>query len=226
MGERMRKMGPAGGVIEQDELVEIGRNCTRMEENAAAAEQSLRQFLVLQLLSNHVGDSYPGTITGVSPRGAFVQLDKFLCDGMVPTEQLPVADKGKGGGGGWGGRWTIDSRTGALVHPSGRSFNIGDKVEVTIAQVDLALRKLDLVITNAASRAAGKDKKVLGVAVGGGGLLSSGDGGGLSPAKPRTEKEWQDFKFGRDGAKGRSQKSKSRDKGKTDFRQDRKKKGK
>ena len=96
---------------------------------------------------------------------------------------------------------------------------------MTIAQVDLALRKLDLVITDAKSRAAGKDKKVLGVGVGGGGgLLSGSGGGGLSPAKPRTEKEWQDFKFGRDGAKGRSQKSKSRDKGKTDFRQDRKKK--
>jgi len=91
--------------------------------------------------------------------------------------------------------------------------------------VDLALRKLDLVITDAKSRAAGKDKKVLGgVGVGSGGGLLGGSGGGLSPAKPRTEKEWQDFKFGRDGAKGRSQKSKSRDKGKTDFRQDRKQK--
>lgn len=217
MGERLIDMGAEGGVLDQDELVEIGRNCTRTEENAAAAEWNLRQFLVLQLLSNHVGDSYPGTVTGVAPRGVFVQLDKYLCDGMVPVEQLPTGSHGI-----HGGRWTIDPRSGALVHQSGRSFNIGDKVEVTIAQVDLALRKLDLAITDPKSRGAGKDKKLAGLLKLGGG----DEAGGLGVAKPRTEKEWQDFKFGRGGAKGRAQRSKSREKGKADFRQDRKKKGK
>ncbi|MBX3404257.1 MAG: VacB/RNase II family 3'-5' exoribonuclease [Phycisphaeraceae bacterium] len=217
LGERLMDMGPEGGVIEQDELVEIGRHCTRMEENAAAAEQNLRQFLVLQLLSNHIGDSYPGTITGVVPRGVFVQIDKYLADGMIPSEQLPTGSHGV-----HGGRWSIDARTGALVHQSGRSFNIGDKVEVTIAQVDLALRKLDLVITDPKSRGAGKDKKLAGLLKLGGG----DEAGGLGIARPRTDKEWHDFKFGRGGAKGRAQRSKSRDQGKADFRQDRKQKGK
>jgi ribonuclease R len=216
LGERLIDMGPEGGVIEQDELVEIGRHCTRTEENAAAAEQNLRQFLVLQLLANHVGDSYPGTVTGVAPRGVFVQLDKYLCDGMIPVEQLPAGSHGV-----HGGRWSIDQRTGALVHQSGRSFNIGDKVEVTIAQVDLALRKLDLVVTDPRSRGAGKDKKLASLLKIGGGE----EAGGLGPARPRTDREWQEFKFGRGGAKGRSQRSKSRDKGKADYRQDRKNKG-
>ena len=93
LGERLRDMGPEKGIETQDELVNIGRHCTRMEENASGAEWSLRQFLVLQLLSNHIGESFPGTITGVSARGVFVQIDKFLCAGMIPSEQLPVADK-------------------------------------------------------------------------------------------------------------------------------------
>jgi hypothetical protein len=100
----------------------------------------------------------------------------------------------------------VDQRTGALVHPpTGRSFSIGDRVWVTIAQIDLALRKLDLVITDPKNREAGKDKQL----------------------KPRGGIERAEGKDGWDGPTGadrRSRKSKSRDKGKTDFRADRKKK--
>lgn len=206
LGDRLKRLRPAQGIIEQDELVEIGRHCTRTEENAESAEQNLRQFLVLQLLVNHVGESFDGVITGVTNSGVFVQLEKYLCDGMIKQADLPI------GSGHTGGRWSIDQRTGALVHPpSGRSFSMGDKVKVTIAAIDLALRKLDLVITDPKSREAGKSKQVLKPRGGLGGL--DGEGGGWDREKNFTT-----------GADRRARKSKMRDKGKKDFRQERKKK--
>jgi len=46
---------------DQDSLVEIARHITAMEQNAEAAERSLRQFLVLQLLTNHIGEAFEGS---------------------------------------------------------------------------------------------------------------------------------------------------------------------
>ncbi len=203
---------------DEETLVQIGRHISTTEINAEAAERSLREFLVLQLLHEHIGESFDGIVTGVSPGGVFIQLEKYLADGMIKAADLPSGKPGGGGGGGgggsYGGGWRIDSRTGALVHQSGRSFNIGDRIAVTIAQIDLALRKMDLVVTDANARAAGKNKKApptkKEALLGGGGLAL----------------DWDTLKHGKTGADNRAQRSKSREKGKTDFRQDRKDKGK
>ncbi len=191
----------------QDELVTIARQCTNKEQNAENAERELRQYLILQFLEGKVGESMPGVVTGITPRGIFVQLDKYLADGMIKTEDLPgdVTRDGRRP------RWQIDKKSGALVDAnSGRSFNIGDMVTVTIANIDLARRQMDLVITDAASRAGGKAKLMLGSDLGGG--LGGGAGAGFTDRPKMT------------GSQRRSQKSKSRDKGKTDYRRDKKRK--
>jgi ribonuclease R len=191
----------------QEDLVTVARQCTNKEQNAESAERELRQYLILQFLEGKVGESMPGVITGVTPRGVFVQLDKYLADGMVKVEDLPgdVTRDGRRP------RWQIDKKSGAIVDVnSGRSFNIGDMVTVTIANIDLARRQMDLVITNAASRAGGKAKLKLASDLGGG--LGGGGGPGFTDRPKMT------------GGQRRSRKSKSRDKGKTDYRRDKKKK--
>src|SRR5207302_120567 len=111
-------------------------------------------------------------VTGVTNSGAFIELDKYLADGMIKTADLPV------GHGNTGGRWSIDPRSGALVHQgTGRSFAIGDRVSVTIAAIDLALRRMDLAIADPKARDAGKPKKI-GAAAGGVGGPGGGAGGG------------------------------------------------
>lgn len=191
-----------------EDLAEIGRHATQREVNAESAERELRSFLVLQLLATHVGEAYSGVVTNVNPRGVFVQLDKYLADGFIKSEDLPGDTTREN----LTPFWKIDSRSGALVDQrSGRSFNFGDRVTVRIANVDLAKRQMDLVIDDAASRAGGKTKKIPPTKIGGG---LGGDGprpAGFGPGK------WDNFRTGSDR---RSQRSKSRDKGKKQHRRD------
>ncbi|MFN7021763.1 MAG: ribonuclease R family protein [Phycisphaerales bacterium] len=207
LGQALMDAGPKRGVLSEDELVEIGRHCSRTEENATEAERSLRQFLVLQLLQNHLGESFPGIVTGVSGAGVFIQMEKYLAEGMIKTADLPSGNiHGRSGSwGGGGGRWTVDPRSGALVNAAtGRSFAVGDRVSVTIAAIDLAARTMDLVIADPRSREAGKAKTP------------------TTPGKPRD-----DARPGRapdTGADRRARKSRQRDKAKTDFRTKRKEK--
>ncbi|MEM7755873.1 MAG: VacB/RNase II family 3'-5' exoribonuclease [Planctomycetota bacterium] len=191
-------------------LQQIGRHCTSTEQNATGAERELRQLLVLQLLAEkHIGDTFDAIVTGINPRGVFVQLDKYLCDGMINKDELPgdVTRDAKPP------RWQIDKRTGALVDAnSGRSYNIGDRLKVVIGAVDLQRRQMDLQVADAEGRAAGKVKGNLGLKLGDEGAGGIGGGGGAGFKMP--------------GGKRRSAKSKRRDKGKKDYRGDRKDKGK
>jgi ribonuclease R len=194
-----------------DVLVEVGRHAGMREDNAEAAERALRNFLVLQLLEQHIGESYSGVVTGINPRGLFVQLDKYLADGFIKAEDLP-GDETRDN---LRPQWKVDQKSGALVDiRSGRSYNFGDLVTVKIAAVDLAKRQMELVIDSASSRAGGKAKKI---PTG----LQIGLGGGMSSKKPGATGGGAGFgdfdrggKGGKTGGQRRSQKSKARDKGK------------
>ena len=191
----------------EDELVEVGRHATQREVNAEQAERELRSFLVLQLLEKHIGESFSGVVTNMNPRGIFVQIDRFLADGFVKVEDLPGDVTREN----LTPMWRIDPKSGALTDArSGRSFNFGDSVVVKIAAVDLAKRQMELVLDDAASRATGKARKLVLKAPGVGGGMSSGGGAGFGDSSTRT------------GEQRRSQKSKQRDKGKTQHRRDKK----
>ncbi len=193
---------------DEQALKEIGNTCSNTEVNAAQAERELRAFLVLQLMAEHIGEEFEGFVTGITPKGVYVQIEKYLADGMIAKHDLPgdtTRDKRPPS-------FKIDDRTGALVDiHSGRSFSIGDRVTVTVAQVDLSMRRMDLLISNPDRRAAGKAKGGLGVGL----KLGSDTAGGLGEA----EGAGAGFKKA-PGGQRRSQKSKSRDKGKTDYRRD------
>jgi len=98
------------------------------------------------LQEHHLGDEFPGVITGVTGGGVYVSIEQYLVEGMVKMQDLP-----SGGGGGKSrgpDRWVPNDRTGRLTaQRSGASIGIGDIVTVQIAKVDLATRHLDLLIT-------------------------------------------------------------------------------
>jgi len=122
-------------------LGEIGRHCSGKERNAEAAERDLRTYLVLDLLSQHLGDDYDGTVTGVTASGIFVQLDRFLTDGFIHVNDVSRSV------GSPGDRWQFNRMTGGLVAMrSGQTITIGDRFIVRVAKVDPMRRKLDLVI--------------------------------------------------------------------------------
>lgn len=194
----------------EEDLAGIGRHACVREDNAESAERELRAFLVLQLLSKHIGESFSGVVTGINGKGLFVQLDKYLADGFLKAEDLPGDVTREN----LTPIWKVDARTGALVDiRSGRSFNFGDRVMTKIASVDLAKRQLELVLDNAESRAMGKAKKAFlqkrdAASTGGLGGPLAGFGGGMASSGGAG---FGDFKT---GSTKRSQRSKSRDKGK------------
>ena len=135
---------------DEKRLHEIGRHCSTTERNSEDAERELRNYLVMELLAEHLGEDFQGTVTGVTGTGVFMQIDRYLVDGLIRTSELPGRDE----------RWQLNPNTGALVaQRSGRSITIGDRFIVRIANVDLARRQLDLVIVEGEGKGHGKPTK-------------------------------------------------------------------
>ncbi|MHC5002698.1 MAG: ribonuclease R family protein [Planctomycetota bacterium] len=129
-------------VLDEGRLLELGRHLSDTEKEAEAAEESLRDFLVLQYLHDHrMGEDFTGVVTGVMGRGVFVSIEQFLVEGMVSTRDLPQP-------GGRVDRWVVSDQTGRLVsRKSGLSVGIGDIVTVRIVAIDVASRQMDLQLT-------------------------------------------------------------------------------
>jgi len=122
-------------------LEQLGEHCSFTERRAEDAEKELITVKVLELLSRHVGESFEGVITGVTTFGLFVQLTRYLVDGLVRFEDLPDD---------W---WELDTRAGCVVgQRSGRRIGLGDGVCVRVARVEVPARRLDLVLEGHAGR--------------------------------------------------------------------------
>ena len=141
----------------EQELRVIGQHCSTTERNSESAERQLRQYLVMELLSEKLGEDFEGTITGVTGQGVFMQIDRYLVDGFIHVNDLPSAGGGdgggskkgkkKGGGGASRDRWVLNRQTGALVaQRSGKVMNIGDRFIVRVSSVDLPKRQLELAV--------------------------------------------------------------------------------
>jgi ribonuclease R len=125
-----------------EELVELGKHLGFTERRGDDAERELRQVKLLELLKNHVGEEFPGVVTGITNFGIFIQLQTYLIDGLIRYENL-MDD--------W---WDVDDRAGVIRgQRTGKKIGIGDQCTVIIARVDPARRELDLAVSKLIGKA-------------------------------------------------------------------------
>jgi ribonuclease R len=119
-------------------LAEIASQCSAMEQTATGAEREAIKVKGLRHLEGRLGDRASGMITGLIPRGFFVELDDAPVDGFVRVGQDLDDD------------FTLDA---SGVRMTGRRtrkrFAMGDHVEVTIARVDVPARECDFALVHA-----------------------------------------------------------------------------
>ncbi len=125
------KRAPAA---DADELGAVAMRCSERERAAMSAEREIDAYYGTLWAREHVGETFHGTVDGVTEMGLFVEIDGHLVSGLVSADSLgagaelePKAHRFKLG------------RTGGTL-------GIGDSVEVEILSANVSRRQIDLVI--------------------------------------------------------------------------------
>ncbi|MCI0498552.1 MAG: ribonuclease R [Planctomycetales bacterium] len=129
---KLTKIG-ADEVLDEGELIEIGKHITFTEQQAAEAEKELQTVLILQMLSERIGQDMDVVVSGLTNFGVFVQCTKFGIEGMIEPGDLGLDE------------WKFDDRAQAIVGKwSGESVRLGQLMKVRIATVNIPARQLFL----------------------------------------------------------------------------------
>lgn len=168
-----------------------GEQCSMSERRADDATREVDSWLKCEYLQEHVGDEFDGVIAAVTSFGLFVELSDLYIEGLVHITALP------------GDYYNFDRAKQRLTgERTGRSFQLGGKVRVQVARVDLDDRKIDLEMVDAG----GSQKKKAG--------KDQGKGkGGQSPKRRSAKKGGSKQQQGQAKAK-----TKAKPKGKTGMR--------
>jgi len=114
-------IGPEAG----DAFAAYGEHISATERRAVAAERDSQDRYCAAFLAQRVGASFTGAINGVTRFGLFVTLDETGADGLLPMRALPED------------YYLHDEDRHRLVgEHSGRTFVLGDRIEVRLAEAD------------------------------------------------------------------------------------------
>ena len=110
-------------------------HCSKMEKKAADAERASVKYKQAEYLSDKIGQTFFGLISGVSKWGIFVELEGNKCEGMVSLKQL--ADD----------FYYLDEDNYQVIGQRyGHKYKLGDRVKIKIIRVDISKKQMDFVM--------------------------------------------------------------------------------
>jgi ribonuclease R len=118
---------------------ELGVHCSLTERRADEATRDVEAWLKCYFMQDRVGETFTGTISGVTHFGIFVTLDGLNVDGLVHVTELG------------NDYFHFDAIQHRLAgERTGRIFRLADRVRVKIARVDLEQTKIDFELAEEA----------------------------------------------------------------------------
>ncbi len=136
----------SGGKYSPGNWTQLGAHCSATERRADEATRDVESWLKCYWMTDKIGMSFEGTISGVTGFGLFVALDEIYVEGLVHISELG-ADY-----------FHFDHALHQIVgERTGKRFRLGDRLSITVARVDLETSKIDFIMESEAS--SGKRKK-------------------------------------------------------------------
>ncbi|MBU1640578.1 MAG: ribonuclease R [Proteobacteria bacterium] len=128
----------------RERLVDDGEFLSKRERVAVDAEREMDNRLKAQYMFKHIGDSFPGIISGVTDWGLFIELDELMVSGAIALTDLA------------GDYYILEEKMHRLVGKrTGKRYQLGDLVVVRVASVDLLSYRINFVLEEDVVKAEG-----------------------------------------------------------------------
>ncbi len=113
----------------------LGAHCSRTERRADDATRDVTNWLKCYYMRDRVGETFMGSVSGVTAFGAFISLDDLYVEGL-----LHISELGKD-------YFHYDPIKHQLMgERTKQRYRLGDRVKVKVVRVDLDTTKIDFVL--------------------------------------------------------------------------------
>ncbi|TVR30214.1 MAG: ribonuclease R [Balneolaceae bacterium] len=119
-----------------DQLLQIGEHCSERERYAVEAERDSVKLKQVEYLSERLGQTFKGTISGVTENGIYVQINDIYCEGMIRVSDLKDD------------YYVYHPKMHCLTGKSkGKNYRLGDAIQIKVVRTDLEKRQIDLELS-------------------------------------------------------------------------------
>ncbi|HPE75416.1 MAG TPA: ribonuclease R [Draconibacterium sp.] len=137
MVHRLLEKYLAGGrSANEQKYEELCKHSSDMETRAANAERASIKYKQVEFMQEHIGQIYPGVISGVTDWGIFVELENKI-EGMIPIRELDDDF------------YIFDEKNYSLVgRHSRKTYQLGDELTIKIWRTNLEKKQLDFQLVS------------------------------------------------------------------------------
>lgn len=131
------KQKPDSFTYTSNDLALLGQHCSMAERRADEATRDATTWLKCEYMQDKLGETFAGTITGVTSFGLFVELTDIYVEGLVHISTLEDD------------YYHYDATKFRLQgEQSGKTYRLGDKVKATVMKIDLDEKKMDFILAD------------------------------------------------------------------------------
>lgn len=111
--------------------------CSQRERLASDAERDSIKFMQVKYMEEHVGEEFPGVISGVTEWGIYVELPQSMAEGLIRLRNIHDD------------HYVFDEKKYAIIgQKNKRIFQLGDQVKIKVIKADLDRKQLDFELVS------------------------------------------------------------------------------
>ena len=124
-----------GRSVSESKYEDLCDHSSNMEQIAANAERASIKYKQVEFMSERVGQTYDGVISGVTEWGLYVELNENKCEGMIPMRDLDDD------------YYAFDAKNYCLRgRRKNHTYSLGDAITVKVARANLEKKQLDFAL--------------------------------------------------------------------------------
>ena len=124
-----------GRSVSETKYEDLCDHSSNMEQIAANAERASIKYKQVEFMSERLGQTYDGVISGVTEWGLYVELNENKCEGMIPIRDLDDD------------YYEFDEKNYCLRgRRKKRAYSLGDTITIKVARANLEKKQLDFAL--------------------------------------------------------------------------------
>jgi ribonuclease R len=126
-----------GRSVNQQQTEDECKHCSNMEMLASNAERASIKYKQVEFMSDKVGMTFDGVISGVTEWGLYVEIAENGCEGMIPIRDLT------------NDYYEYDDKTYSLIGVRKKQrYRLGDPMKIKVVKANLERKQLDFTPVN------------------------------------------------------------------------------